>query len=200
MPDRVKKLQKRKGAVHDHRRRLLKRAHVLKRLGSRLDARIEMLRKRRGELGTNRGCVDGATTWLGLKLMLLDLRAHGWGGVLNAADRTQAHCDDCGNKSSQAELYECFQSCGPQCSSCFPANPPGHGTHEGINDGTAYPNESTGKRLEWWQWGLDVSLPDAFLAAAARCGYHVRRPYGNEAWHINLTANPRDNLIKRGRV
>jgi hypothetical protein len=128
---------------------------------------------------------------------LLDIREHGWDGVINAADRTEAHCDHCGDKSSQAELYNCWQAGNPDCA---PANPPGTGTHEGVNDGTAYPDEPRGSKLEGWQWGLDLSDEEGAAAAFADCGYHARRPYPNESWHFNLTENPRERLIKRGRV
>lgn len=207
MGDLIQPLKRKRKHESDIRRELLKKANAKARLISRISARIEKIRKRRDDLDT-RSCIDRATTFLGLKLALLDMRENGWGGVVNAADRTDEHCDDCGDKSSQQELYACFQFqqahgfCPSNCPSCFPANPPKSGSHEGYADATLANlfDVMVGTRLDWHEWGLDLSDPDAFAAAAKRLGYKVARPYPNEPWHFNFTENPRETLIRRGRV
>jgi hypothetical protein len=89
---------------------------------------------RRKQLWTSRACVDDCTTWLGLKLVIVTVGTKtAWEAMVNAPDRT-SHADDCGDKSSQAELYSCFTNrtasgCPGGCASCNPANPPGHSTH-----------------------------------------------------------------------
>jgi hypothetical protein len=152
---------------------------------------------RRKELWTSRACVDYCTTWLGLKLVITTVGAKtAWEAMVNAADRT-AHADDCGDKSSQAELYSCFANrtasgCPGGCASCNPANPPGHSTHEGVCDATfaAITKWDDGEGLPPFAWGLDVGDGDGFVAGAKHLGFEVVRPYGDEPWHVNLTADP----------
>lgn len=147
---------------------------------------------------SKRACIDGATTSLVLKLVLTDCRENGgWTGGVNAADRTEEHADDCGDKSSQAELYYGYIHGLP---GFYPANPPGVGSHEGINDGTAILTKPAGAKLDPWEWGLDLSQADSFVSACARRGYSIRRPYGNEPWHFNLTSDPRPQLRKHGLI
>lgn len=196
------KLLKRKKQVKDTRRDLKKRVSKLGKLLAKIQAKIEKWKKVRNRLD-HRSCIDGATTWLGLKLVLLDARENGgWDGVVNAADRT-SHADDCGDKSSQQELYDCWQAGNP---SCAPANPPGTGSHEGVNGGNggtpAYASKfKVGAELPWWAWGLDLSDPEGFIVACDRLGYKVFRPYmPREPWHFNFEENPTDRLIERGRI
>jgi hypothetical protein len=58
-----------------------------------------------------------------------------------------------------------------------PANPPGRSTHELRSDGIAY-RGPLGRRLRWWQIGLDIDDAHvaAFIAAAAKDGWLVFRP------------------------
>jgi hypothetical protein len=151
----------------------------------------------REDLWKRRACIDGCTTWLGLQLVIVTVGAKtAWEAMVNAADRT-SHADDCGDKSSQAELYSCFinrtaSGCPGGCASCNPANPPGHSTHEGVCDATfaAITKWDEGESLPPFAWGLDVGDGDGFVAGAKQLGFEVVRPYGNEPWHVNLTADP----------
>jgi hypothetical protein len=184
--------------ARDDRRRLERRASKIKRLLARIEARIERLRKRRHKLDDKGYCLDGASMPLVLKLALLDLRANGWGGVVNSADRTQRYCDSCSDKMSQAELYQAFLN-----GTGAPANPPGQGSHEYVNGGTpAYQTKFPyGAKLPSWALGLDISDPEGFLAACKRTGYVFHRAYlPREPWHVNASENPRKRLIERGRV
>jgi hypothetical protein len=144
---------------------------------------------RRDDLWTTRACVDGATTWLGLRLVLATVNAKAGIAIhVNAADRT-SHADDCGDKMSQAELYYGFVHGLP---GFFPANPPGTGSHEGVcdDDLAAVGFGSIGSHLKAYQWGLDLSDGARFQAEANKLGFAVVRAYGNEAWHCNVKADP----------
>jgi hypothetical protein len=85
-----------------------------------------------------------------------------------------------------------------------PANPPGRSTHELRSDGIAY-RGPVGRRLRWWQIGLDIDDAHvaAFIAAAAKDGWLVFRPYpsGSEYHHVNFKKKPRIHLpaLKRGQ-
>lgn len=74
------------------------------------------------------------------------------------------------------------------------ANPPGRSTHELRSDGVAYLGP-VGRRLEWWQQGIDVDDADVprLIAAATRRGWLLRRPYasGVERHHLNFVVRPR---------
>lgn len=193
MADRIEGKRDKRDKAEKQRKELLKRASKLKKFIGRLEAGIAKIRKERDLLDQKGHCLDGASMPLALKLVLLDARANGWDGVVNSADRTQAHCDDCSDKSSQAELYQAYLN-----GTGAPANPPGTGTHEYVDDGTAYGNR--GASLAPWQLGLDVSYGDQLLSVLAKLGYKARRPYGHEPWHFNFTENPRERLIQRGRI
>lgn len=121
-------------------------------------------------------------------------------------------------KMSQKELWECwvhFRDTGRcSCSSCNPANPPGTTTHTYRNGGTVNGVTGTpayhtlfpfGAVLPPWALGLDLANNDQATALkehATRLGYHFFQPYnsGSELHHLNMAANPLDNLIKRGRA
>lgn len=199
MANKAKQTRRRKKKATKQRKRYLKRASRLKRLVSRLDARIQKIRKRRDNLDRTVG-LDGTPLSLGLKLVLLDARAHGWPGVLVSGDRREGVAEKYG-KSSQAKLYRCYQNCTGDCPSCNPANPPGRSTHELRSDGVAYPGP-VGRRLGWSQLGLDVSYAVELLSVLSELGYDFKRPYSDprEAHHLNCYTNPRKRLIARGRV
>lgn len=184
--------------LRDERGDVTKRAQSKAARLKELEAKIA--KRDRQDLWTERGCIDGATTWKGLVLVLTVVEARtSWNGGVNAADRTSGHADDCGNKSSQAELYAGYIAGLP---GFYPANPPGTGSHEGIADATlarVY-GVAQGSKLEPWQWGLDLSDGPGFEKGAEQLGFRVVRPYGNEAWHCNLTENPTKVLERLGVI
>lgn len=59
-------------------------------------------------------------------------------------------------------------------------NPVGHSTHELFSDGRAFPQFPDGTRLPWWCQGFDVPdiYVEAVIAAAAKHGWKLFRPYG----------------------
>lgn len=186
-------------ARRDDRHETRERITELERKAAVAEARIE---KRRGRKLDTIDCLDGAAMPRGHKLVILDCREAGYGGSVSSADRTPANCDRCSDKSSQAELWAMAQN-----GTGAPANPPASfcstcgGTHEYVNDGTAYPSEPKGKRGPWWWLGLDLTLGDEFLQVAGRLGYRVRRPYmPREPWHLNFVGDPTPVLTRRGRV
>lgn len=73
------------------------------------------------------------------------------------------------------------------------ANPPGRSTHELRSDGVPYAGP-IGRRLDWWQCGLDIddAHVDAAIRAAAHHGWKLYRPYGAgvEYHHVNLHERP----------
>lgn len=153
--------------------------------------------KRAELLWRERACIDGATTWLGLKLVIVTVGAKGsWRGTVNSADRT-SHADDCGDKLSQAELWALFQS-----GQGAPANPPGTGTHEGIcdDDFARLTGRRIGSELPPHMWGLDLSDGPTFEREADRLGFRCVRPYPDESWHVNLLADPTPTLKRLGVV
>lgn len=194
MGDRVKAAKK------DERRAKQKLTRAQK-LYKRAKARTDRVQDRRKDIA-DLACLDGATLPLGLKLVLTDCREKGgWDGVVNAADRTK-HADDCGNKSSQQELWDRYKN-----GTGNPANPPGSSTHEYVNGGNggspAYPSSrfKVGASLPWWGLGLDLSDSDGFIRACTKLGYEVFRAYmPREPWHFNFEENPRERLIKRGLI
>lgn len=101
-------------------------------------------------------------------------------------------------KSSQADLYAGWVHHRPGFN---PANPPGFSTHELRSDGAAYPRVPRGRKLKWWQCGMDVddAHVSAFVAAARRHGWDVWRPYptGSEYHHVNFRKPP---LVARARA
>ena len=184
--------------LRDERADTVKRAQSKRERLKELEAKLA--KQERGELWTERGCIDGATTWKGLVLVLNVVEARtAWNGGVNAADRTSSHADDCGNKSSQQELYDGYIAGLP---GFFPANPPGTGSHEGIADSTLAGvfGVPVGSKLPPWAWGLDLSDGPGFERGAEQLGFKVVRPYGNEAWHCNLTEDPTKTLERLGVI
>lgn len=156
---------------------------------------------RKKELWTHRACLDGATTWRGIKLVVVTIAAKtSWEGLLVAADRT-SHADDCGDKMSQAELWHLFQT-----GQGNPANPPGTSSHEGVNGGSTPEGSGSpitdrfpvGANLPHFMWGIDVGGDgNAFKAGAAKLGFEVRQMPG-ETWHFNIMRDPTPVLRKLG--
>jgi hypothetical protein len=77
-------------------------------------------------------------------------------------------------------------------------NPPGRSTHEIFSDGVPYAGP-IGRKLEWWQCGIDVDNNHvvAVINAAARRGWQLFRPYasGVEFHHLNFRAQPRSITV-----
>lgn len=90
----------------------------------------------------------------------------------------------------QAQIYQEFLN-GTEPN---PANPPGRSTHECRSDGVPYAGP-VGRRLAWWQCGMDVDDAHvlACVAAAAKHGWVAFRPYptGSEFHHLNLAKLPK---------
>jgi hypothetical protein len=179
--------------LHAEQEEARKRRKALAQREQELEHAIEEAREH--ELWTKRACLDHCTTWLGLKLLVTTVAAKtDWDGGLVAADRT-SHADDCGDKMSQAELWEAFQQ-----GVGNPANPPGTSSHEGINGGSGgtpvtdrFP---AGANLPHFMWGIDVGGDgNAFKAGATRLGFDVRQHPG-EAWHFNVMTDP-SSALKR---
>ena len=195
---RAKNLGIRIEDLRDERADTVKRAQSKQERLKELEAKIA--KRDRAELWSKRACVDGATTWKGLVLVLTVVEARtAWNGGVNAADRTAAHADDCGDKSSQQELYDGWIAGLPGFN---PANPPGTGSHEGVADATLARifNCVAGSKLPEWAWGLDLSDGPGFERGAEQLGFKVVRPYGNEPWHCNLTENPTHTLERLGVI
>lgn len=73
------------------------------------------------------------------------------------------------------------------------SNPPGRSTHELRSDGVAYAGP-VGRRLEWWQQGIDVNDSDVgrMKEHARRHGWELFQPYtrGVEFHHLNFRHRP----------
>ena len=107
MERQIERRAERLKELHDEQEKARERQKALAQREEELERAIEEAREH--ELWTKRACLDGATTWLGLKLLLTTVAAKtDWDGGLVAADRT-SHADDCGDKMSQAELWQAFQ-------------------------------------------------------------------------------------------
>lgn len=196
----MNRLRRKRTRAQNNRRRFQKKANLAKRLSANLQGKILAVRARRKpENLWKTVALDGTPIFLGLKLVLLDCRANGWVGILNSADRRKGVAERFG-KMSQAKLYECSKVCSPDChGNCNPANPPDRGSHLLIGDGTV---GLLFAQLEEWQLGLDTSYADELRATLSDLGYHAYRPYADsrEQHHTNLTKNPRQRLIERGRL
>ncbi|HEV3001742.1 MAG TPA: glycoside hydrolase family 25 protein [Solirubrobacteraceae bacterium] len=141
--------------------------------------------------------LDGTPTYWGLAKPLVRAREQGWSGRLASSDRRKGVAERFGKKS-QATLYRCFlvrqrlgrcpASCGGDC---VAANPPGQSSHEQRSDGAGFEGP-VGRRLRWWELGLDLADSQGALDALQRLGYGVRRPYSSasELHHLNFTASP----------
>lgn len=193
---RAEKLGIRIEQLEDDRRQVQRRARNRREQETNLERAIKEAREeeRLESLWTRRACVDGSTTWLGIKLVLATVEARTpWAGGVNSADRTD-HADDCGDKMSQAELSYGWEHRLP---GFYPANPPGTGSHEGIVDDDLAPYfGSIGSELPRFAWGLDLVDGPGFEAGAESLGFEVLRVYGNEPWHINLKRDPTPVLRK----
>lgn len=193
---RAKRLGVRIEDLRDERQRVLRHARDKRKREAKLEAKLRA-KQGREALWRKRDCIDGATTWRGLVLLCEAVEAKtSWGGGVNSADRT-GHADDCGDKSSQQELYDLWlQGLGA------PANPPGVGSHEGVcdDDLAALGFGRIGSPLKPWQWGLDVVDGPGFQAGAQRLGFKVIRAYGNEPWHVNVKDDPTPVLVRLGLV
>lgn len=191
---RAKRLGVRIEDLHDERAHTLKVARAKHEREQELHKAIQEAHKHKDLWKLV--CLDDCTLFLGQKLVLLTVAAKTpWNGGVNAANRTEEHADDCGDKSSQAELYYGFTHGLP---GFFPANPPGTGSHEGICDPTLanIGFGAVGSKLDPWQWGLDLVDGPGFESGADSLGFVVVRPYGNEAWHCNIKNDPTDTLRK----
>lgn len=137
---------------------------------------------------------DGAPVSRGLALVLQDARDDGVQFRLNSADRRLGVAERFG-KSSQAALWLCWQQRRPGCN---PANPPGRSTHELRSDGVAY-RGPVGRRLLWWQLGLDVENAAGLVRWLNNHGYLAHRPYESrsERHHVNFRRNPRRRYLRR---
>jgi len=71
------------------------------------------------------------------------------------------------------------------------ANPPDRGTHILLGDGVV---GALHEKLPWWKCGIDIndSQVDAVIAAAAKHGWKLYRPYptGSEYHHVNFASKP----------
>lgn len=153
-------------------------------------------RERAPRLASRTIAFDGTPVFWGLAKPLQRAREAGWRGQLASADRRPGVAERYG-KASQAKLRSCDLArrrtgrCPSSCPSCNPANPPGRSTHELRSDGAAYAGP-VGRRLSWWQLGLDCTYVEDLLRILGRLGYSVRRPYrsASERHHVNFTASP----------
>lgn len=123
---------------------------------------------------------------------LRDLKAKVPGATLNSCYRgsdAESLLAKLGKKS-QRQLYEGYKAGLPGYN---PANPPGRSTHELRSDGVAYPGP-VGRRLLWWQCGMDWDTEDVnrLMAAGNTLLWEMWRPYssGSEAHHINFRLKP----------
>jgi hypothetical protein len=89
-------------------------------------------------------------------------------------------------KSTQAELYRTLPP--------GVANPPGRSSHELRSDGRAF-RGPVGRRLAWWEQGIDVNdadVPRMKAAARARGWTLVQHyPTGTEYHHLNFARRPK---------
>jgi hypothetical protein len=90
-------------------------------------------------------------------------------------------------KHTQAELYATLPP--------GVANPPGFSSHEGFSDGNPIFHTPRGRRLAWWQDGIDVNDSDVphMIHAARLRGWTLVQPYtsGAEVHHLNFARKPR---------
>lgn len=96
-------------------------------------------------------------------------------------------------KKDQAQLYADFLA-----GNGNPANPPGRSTHELRSDGVAYVGP-VGRRLRWWQVGMDWSNAAGVVRAAREMGWVAVITYPNnprEQHHVNLRREPRLGLLR----
>lgn len=190
------RLRQRKLAVDE--RASKRKVRKTRKLVAGLEARIAKRQARRHGLDKE-AVLDGCPLPLGQKLVLLDARSSGkWHGVATSCDRRSAIgplLKKLG-KQDQAELYYGYIHGLP---GYLPANPPTQGTHIRIGDGTV---GAVGEALEWWQEGIDSTEADELRSGLNELGYPAYQPYptASEDHHTNLTENPHDRLIERGKA
>lgn len=139
---------------------------------------LQRARERAPKLHERTIAFDGAPTYWGLTKPLLLAREHGWGGQLASSDRRKGVAERFGKKS-QATLHRCMERrealgrCPADCGGdCADANAPGTSSHEQFSDGRAFTGPA-GRKLNWWQLGLDVGGTDDLLAALHKLGYEI---------------------------
>src|SRR5574338_641730 len=101
---------------------------------------------------------DGTPVFRGLAHVLHEARQHGWKGTLSSADRRKGIPEQVGKKSQ----YQLWYGWIHRLPGYNPANSPGRSSHEIRSDGVAY-RGPVGRKLKWWQLGLDISDSDRFL-------------------------------------
>jgi hypothetical protein len=140
---------------------------------------------------------DGVPTQRGLALLLARARRVGWKGQLNSSDRRKGVAERFGHQS-QAALYAGFQKGLPGFN---PANPPGFSSHELRSDGSALFGYR-GRKLPWYEMGLDVDQDDALQMRLREMGVDARHPYStpSEAHHLNVLHDPTSILAKLGEI
>jgi lysozyme len=132
---------------------------------------------------------DGAPTYWGLAKPLLLAREHGWSGQLSSSDRRAGVAERFGKKS-QVALFNCFTRA-QQLGRC-PVECGGDCAPEQLSDGRAFAGP-VGRRLAWWELGLDATESTRLLSVLDTLGYEARRTYPNspaEFHHLNFTADP----------
>jgi hypothetical protein len=183
-----------------------------------LTARIKDLRKRHGELSDAEKkaerdklltdytpeAFDTCPVSHVVALVLDDCRDHGIGFAVISGDRRDGIAQRYGH-SSQAQAYYGHLNGDPNYP--YPANPPGHSTHEYRRGASGYPFPpgADGSQIDASKLGLDLrsnAEASAFCAEAKKIGYDVWQPYntGTELHHVVIRSNPVPNLVKRGRV
>jgi hypothetical protein len=165
---------------------------------SRTPEQLSRAKRRAPSLHLVTVAMDGTPTFWGLAKPLLRARGHGWTGRLNSSDRRKGVAERFG-KMSQAALFDCAQAkknthvCPVDChGNCNPANPPGASSHELFSDAVAFPGP-VGRKLEWWELGLDSDNAPQLVQVLGQLGHEARRPFANspsEAHHVNFSANP----------
>lgn len=134
---------------------------------------------------------DGCPVPRGLALALYEARKRGWKGTVQSCDRRRGVPEKLGKKSQ----WQLFQGWIKRLPGYNPANPPGRSTHERRSDGVAYKGP-IGRRLRWWQTGIDISDSDTALRLLRNLGFEVKKPYhsASEAHHINFYKSPSKRL------
>jgi hypothetical protein len=170
------------------RRAIARRRRALQR-GDRKGAAsaLAVVQKLRSKRLRQTVAFDGVPVPRGVARMLKDIRDHGARFRLLSGDRRKGVAERF-HHQSQAALYACWLARRPGCN---PANPPGRSTHELRSDGVAY-RGPLGRRLLYWQIGMDFDGADDVLRVGHQLGYALFRPYssGSEAHHLNLKRRP----------
>jgi hypothetical protein len=139
---------------------------------------------------------------------LHDYELHGGHLIVNSADRRDGVIRRFNRKygnnlSSQKELWEGFRAGRP---GFFPANPPGHSSHELVSDGNPFYGRS-GRKLPRYMLGIDaVNHPGGDASHVVIWlndhGYHTERPYltASERHHLSFSQSPASHARRRLRV